>query len=104
MSLLAFFEQLADTPWSLSLHELEIAYSLIESIHVMCLFFGLAVIFDLRLLGKKNGDDHARSLLTFEGNCRHCRGRCHRCHFGARHPDLSSGAGGFRPGAENTLG
>jgi hypothetical protein len=55
MSLLAFFEQLADTPWSMSLHESEIAYYLIESIHVwsMCLFFGLAVIFDLRLLGKK---------------------------------------------------
>ena len=39
MSLLAFFEQLADTPWSVSIHESEIAYSLIESIHVrsMCL-------------------------------------------------------------------
>jgi hypothetical protein len=53
MSLLAFFEQLADSPWSVSLHESEIAYSIIESIHVwsMCLFFGLAVVFDLRLLG-----------------------------------------------------
>jgi hypothetical protein len=53
MSLLAFFEQLAETPWSVSIHESEIAYSLIESIHVwsMCLFFGLAVMFDLRLLG-----------------------------------------------------
>jgi hypothetical protein len=27
MSLLAFFEQLADTPWSVSIHESEIAYS-----------------------------------------------------------------------------
>ena len=53
MSLLAFFEQLAESPWSVSIHESEIAYSLIESIHVwsMCLFFGLAVMFDLRLLG-----------------------------------------------------
>jgi hypothetical protein len=53
MSPLAFFEQLAETPWSMSLHESEIAYSIIESIHVwsLCLFFGLAVMFDLRLLG-----------------------------------------------------
>jgi hypothetical protein len=53
MSLLAFFEQLAESPWSVSIHESEIAYSIIESIHVwsLCLFFGLAVIFDLRLLG-----------------------------------------------------
>src|ERR1700687_2190714 len=53
MSLLAFFEQLAESPWSIGIHESEIAYSLIESIHVwsMCLFFGLTVMFDLRLLG-----------------------------------------------------
>src|SRR5215475_5777811 len=52
MSLLAFFEQLAESPWSVSIHESEIAYSLIESIHVwsMCLFFGLTVMFDRRLL------------------------------------------------------
>ena len=43
MSPLAFFEQLADTPWSVALHESEIAYSIIESIHVwsLVLFFGL---------------------------------------------------------------
>jgi hypothetical protein len=53
MSLLAFFDQLAESPWSVSIHESEIAYSLLESIHVwsMCLFFGLTVMFDLRLLG-----------------------------------------------------
>jgi len=53
MSPLAFFEQLADTPWSMALHESEIAYSIIESIHVwsLVLFFGLAIVFDLRLLG-----------------------------------------------------
>jgi hypothetical protein len=53
MSLLAFFEQLAESSWSVNIHESEIAYSIIESIHVwsMCLFFGLAVMFDLRLLG-----------------------------------------------------
>jgi hypothetical protein len=53
MSFLSFFEQLAETPWSVALHESEIAYSLIESFHVwsMCLFFGMTVLFDLRLLG-----------------------------------------------------
>src|SRR5438477_10991479 len=53
MSPLAFFEQLADSSWSVGLHESEIAYSIIESIHVwtMAVFFGLVVMFDLRLLG-----------------------------------------------------
>src|ERR1700674_4577634 len=53
MSFLAFFERLADSPWSFGLHESEIAYSLIESIHVwsLCLFFGMTLMFDLRLLG-----------------------------------------------------
>ena len=53
MSPLAFFEQLADTPWSMALHESEIAYSILESTHVwsLILFFGLVIVFDLRLLG-----------------------------------------------------
>ena len=53
MSFLSFFEQLSETPWSVALHESEIAYSLIESFHVwsLCLFFGMTVMFDLRLLG-----------------------------------------------------
>ena len=53
MSPLAFFEWLADTPWSVDLHESQYAYPLIESIHVwtLCLFFGTVVMFDLRLLG-----------------------------------------------------
>src|SRR6266853_5107864 len=53
MSFLAFFEQLAESPWSVALHESEIAYSIIESVHVwsLCLFFGMTVMFDLRLLG-----------------------------------------------------
>src|SRR5712675_1756918 len=46
MSFLSFFEQLSETPWSVALHESEIAYSLIESLHVwsLCLFFVLMVI------------------------------------------------------------
>src|SRR6266702_3870662 len=53
MSFLAFFEQLGESSWSAGLHESEIAYSIIESIHVwsLCLFFGMTLMFDLRLLG-----------------------------------------------------
>jgi hypothetical protein len=71
MSLLAFFEQLAESPWSVGIHESEIAYSVIESLHVwsMCLFFGLTVIFDLRLLGwtmrKVPVSEFARRLLPW---------------------------------------
>ena len=52
-SLLAFFSRLGDSSWSVGLHESRYAYDLIESVHVwtLCLFFGLAVMFDLRLLG-----------------------------------------------------
>jgi uncharacterized membrane protein len=53
MSFLAFFEQLGESSWSVGLHESELAYSIIESFHVwsLCLFFGMTVMFDLRLLG-----------------------------------------------------
>jgi uncharacterized protein YacL len=53
MALLAFFGWLAETPWSVGLHESEYAYAIIESIHVwaMAFFFGLVIRFDLRLLG-----------------------------------------------------
>ena len=52
-ALLSFFSRLADSSWSTGLHESRYAYDLIESVHVwtLCLFFGLAVMFDLRLLG-----------------------------------------------------
>jgi hypothetical protein len=53
MSLLEFFGWLAQTSWSVDLHESQYAYSIIESVHVwtLCLFFGLMVMVDLRLLG-----------------------------------------------------
>jgi len=53
MSPLAFFEWLADTSWSVDLHESQYAYPVIESIHVwtMAVFFGSVAMFDLRLLG-----------------------------------------------------
>ncbi len=53
MSLLALCEWLAATPWSVALHESIYVYPVIESVHVLtlCLFLGLAVMLDLRLLG-----------------------------------------------------
>src|SRR6266566_3345026 len=53
MSPLGFCEWLANTPWSIAIHESRWAYSIIESVHVLalCLFLGLAVMLDLRLLG-----------------------------------------------------
>jgi len=53
MLLLPFFEWLAETPWSVGLHESQYAYPIIESVHVwaLCLFFGTVMMFDLRLLG-----------------------------------------------------
>ncbi len=52
-ALLNFFRRMGDSSWSTGLHESRYAYDLIESVHVwtLCLFFGLAVMFDLRLLG-----------------------------------------------------
>jgi hypothetical protein len=53
MSLLALFEQLAESSWSIDLHESQYAYSIVESIHVwtLCVFFGTVAMVDLRLLG-----------------------------------------------------
>jgi hypothetical protein len=44
---------LANTEWSIALHESQYAYAVIESIHVwaLCLFVGFAVLLDLRLVG-----------------------------------------------------
>src|SRR6476660_2070783 len=53
MSLLPFCQGLADTPGSIALHESLYMYPLVESAHVLtlCLFLGMAIMFDLRLLG-----------------------------------------------------
>lgn len=53
MSLLPFVEWLARTPGSTALHESVYVYPLVESAHVLtlCVFLGLAVMWDLRLLG-----------------------------------------------------
>lgn len=53
MSLLPFCQWLADTPGSIALHQSDVMYPLVESAHVLtlCVFLGIAVMFDLRLLG-----------------------------------------------------
>ncbi len=53
MSLLGFCQWLAETQWSIALHESLWVYPLVESTHVwaLALFVGFAVVLDLRLLG-----------------------------------------------------
>jgi hypothetical protein len=53
MSLLPFCEWLAGTSGSIALHESLYMYPLVESVHVLtlCLFVGLSMMLDLRLLG-----------------------------------------------------
>ena len=53
MSLLPFCQWLAETSGSIALHESLYMYPLVESAHVLtlCLFLGMAIMFDLRLLG-----------------------------------------------------
>lgn len=51
--MLGFCQWLESTRWSIALHESIWGYPIIESVHVLtlCLFLGLAVMLDLRLLG-----------------------------------------------------
>lgn len=51
--MLDFCRWLASTPWSIALHESIWVYPIVESVHVLtlCLFLGLVVAIDLRLLG-----------------------------------------------------
>src|SRR5260370_32220948 len=53
MTLLPFCQWLAETPGSVALHESLFMYPVIESAHVLtlCVFLGMAIMFDLRLLG-----------------------------------------------------
>ena len=53
MTLLPFCEWLASTRGSIALHQSLFMYPLVESTHVLalCLFLGMAVMMDLRLLG-----------------------------------------------------
>jgi hypothetical protein len=53
MCLHNLMQWMADTRWSVGLHESRYAYSIVESVHVwtLCVFVGFAVFLDLRLLG-----------------------------------------------------
>jgi hypothetical protein len=53
MTLLPFCQWLAETKWSIALHESLWGYPLVEATHVwtLALFVGFAVLLDLRLLG-----------------------------------------------------
>jgi hypothetical protein len=53
MSLYRLAEWLEQTQWSIDLHESIWVYPIIESVHVLCLclFLGMAIALDLRLLG-----------------------------------------------------
>jgi hypothetical protein len=50
---LAFCHWLESTPWSVALHESIWVYPIVESVHVLtlCLFLGLVLMMDLRLVG-----------------------------------------------------
>jgi hypothetical protein len=52
--LLAFLQRLAETEWSIALHESLWVWPLLESTHVLtlALFAGSAMLFDLRLTGR----------------------------------------------------
>jgi hypothetical protein len=51
--MLGFCQWLGSTPWSVALHESILVYPIVESVHVLtlCVFLGLVVMLDLRLLG-----------------------------------------------------
>ena len=53
MSLLGICQWLGSTPGSIALHESIWVYPIVESVHVLtlCLFLGLTLMLDLRLLG-----------------------------------------------------
>jgi hypothetical protein len=58
VSLLSFVEWIAATRASVAMHESIWMFPIVESVHVLglCLFLGIAVLWDLRLLGVTFGD------------------------------------------------
>jgi len=63
--MLKFCEWLASTPWSIALHESIWVYPIVESIHVLtlCLFLGLVIVMDVRLLGGTMRETPASEVL-----------------------------------------
>ena len=66
MSLLAFFEWLAQTRASVAMAQSVWAFPIVESIHVLalCLFLGMATILDFRLLGLVMRDLPVSEVVT----------------------------------------
>lgn len=66
MSLLSFFEWLAQTRASVAMAESVWAFPIVESVHVLtlCLFLGMAVILDLRLLSLVMRDVSVSEVAT----------------------------------------
>ncbi len=70
--MLEFCRWLENTPWSIALHESLWGYPIVESVHVLtlCLFLGLAVMVDLRLLGitmlKTPASEAMKRLMPWE--------------------------------------
>jgi hypothetical protein len=66
MTLLGFCQWLGSTQGSIALHESIWLYPIIESVHVLtlCLFLGLTVMLDLRLLGVTMGRAPASDVFA----------------------------------------
>lgn len=66
MSLLGFFEWLAQTRASVAMAESVWAFPIVESVHVLtlCLFLGMATILDLRLLSLVMRDAPVSDVVT----------------------------------------
>jgi hypothetical protein len=64
-SLTEFWDWLGNTPWSIALHESIWVYPLVESVHVLtlCVFVGMTVMVDLRLLGAAMSATPASQLI-----------------------------------------
>ena len=62
--LLSFVEWVASTRASVAMHESIWMFPIVESVHVLglCLFLGIAVLWDLRLLGVTFGDVPAEEM------------------------------------------
>jgi hypothetical protein len=63
--LLSILQTLAETPWSVALHESLWVWPLLESSHVLtlALFAGSAMLFDLRLTGRVLGTVPAETVM-----------------------------------------
>jgi hypothetical protein len=64
--LLSLLQKLAETEWSVALHESLWVWPLVESTHVLtlALFAGTAMLFDLRLTGRALGSMPAATVYT----------------------------------------